>query len=120
VSLSALPWYRKLAVGREIADGTRRSVKAPGCFSEALLHLRSVCTHVGEIVTLPVDGHLIKARIVEIHGVASPKAERIQSVDHVDAAEVERRLADGAAEAPQGKRAKFPTEGRINASLSTK
>jgi hypothetical protein len=45
--------------------------------------------HVGEIVTLPVDGHLIKARIGEIHGVASPKAERIQSVDHVDAAEIE-------------------------------
>jgi len=31
--------------------------------------------HIGDIVTLPIDGHLIKARIGEIHGVASPKAD---------------------------------------------
>jgi hypothetical protein len=37
--------------------------------------------NVGDIVTLPIDGRLIKARIGEIHGVTSP--------DHVDAAEIE-------------------------------
>ncbi len=43
---------------------------------------------VGDIVTLPIDGHLIKARVGEIHGVASPSREMVQSVDHVDAAEM--------------------------------
>jgi hypothetical protein len=43
--------------------------------------------HIGDIVTLPIDGHLIKARIGEIHGVASPKADTLRSIDHVDAAE---------------------------------
>ena len=38
--------------------------------------------HIGDIVTLPIDGHLIKARIGEIHGVASPRADM---VDHFDA-----------------------------------
>ena len=42
--------------------------------------------HIGDIVTLPIDGHLIKARIGEIHGVASPRADM---VDHFDAAEME-------------------------------
>jgi hypothetical protein len=31
---------------------------------------------------------LIKARINEAHGAASPGTERIQSVDHVEAAEI--------------------------------
>jgi hypothetical protein len=44
--------------------------------------------NVGDILTLPIDGHLIKARVGEIHGVASPRAKMIQSVDHVDAAEM--------------------------------
>jgi hypothetical protein len=37
--------------------------------------------NVGDIVTLPIDGRLIKARIGKIPGVAS--------ADHVDAAEIE-------------------------------
>jgi hypothetical protein len=41
--------------------------------------------HIGDIVTMPMDGHLIKARIGEIHGVASPKADTFRSIDHVDA-----------------------------------
>ena len=45
--------------------------------------------NVGEIVTLPVDGQLVKARIGEIHGVASSRAEIMQSVDHIDATEFE-------------------------------
>ncbi len=45
--------------------------------------------NVGDIVTLPIDGQLIKARIGEIHGVASSRAEIVQSVDHVDTAEFE-------------------------------
>jgi hypothetical protein len=44
---------------------------------------------VGDIVTLPVDGQLIKARIDEIEGVASSRAEIVQLVDHVGAAEFE-------------------------------
>ena len=44
--------------------------------------------HAGDIVTLPIDGHLIKARIGEIDGVASPGADMVRSVDHVDAAEM--------------------------------
>jgi len=43
-----------------------------------------------DIVTLPIDGRLIKARIGEIHGGASSRAEIVQSVDHIDAAELER------------------------------
>jgi hypothetical protein len=45
--------------------------------------------NVGDIVTLPIDGRLIKARIGEIHGGASSRAEIVQSVDHIDAAELE-------------------------------
>ena len=47
--------------------------------------------NVGDIVTLPIDGQLIRARIGEIHGVASSRAEIeiLQSVDHLDAAELE-------------------------------
>ena len=45
--------------------------------------------NVGDIVSLPIDGHLIKARIGEIHGVASPRADMVRSLDHVDAAEME-------------------------------
>jgi hypothetical protein len=41
--------------------------------------------HIGDIVTLPIEGHLIKARIGEIHG-ALPRADM---VDHFDAAEME-------------------------------
>jgi hypothetical protein len=37
--------------------------------------------NVGDIVTLPIDGRLIKARIREI--------PRVASADHVDAAEIE-------------------------------
>jgi hypothetical protein len=44
---------------------------------------------VGEIVTLPIHGHLVRARVGEIQRVASPGAETIRSVDHVDAAEME-------------------------------
>jgi hypothetical protein len=47
--------------------------------------------NVGDIVTLPIDGQLVKVRIGEIHGVASSRAEIEirQSVDHLDAAELE-------------------------------
>ena len=45
--------------------------------------------NVGDIVTLPIDGRLIKARIGEIHGGASSRAEIVQSVDHIDTAEFE-------------------------------
>jgi len=43
--------------------------------------------NVGDIVTLPIDGQMIKARISEIHGVAASRAEIL--VDHIDAAEFE-------------------------------
>jgi hypothetical protein len=42
---------------------------------------------VGETVTFPVDGQMIKARISEIHDVASSRPQIV--VDHVDAAELE-------------------------------
>jgi hypothetical protein len=51
--------------------------------------------NVGDIVTLPIDGQLIEARVAEIHGEASsraeasPRAEMVQPVDHIDAAEFE-------------------------------
>lgn len=45
--------------------------------------------NVGDLVTLPIDGHPINARIGEIHGVASPGADMVRSIDHVDAAEME-------------------------------
>ena len=47
--------------------------------------------NVGDIVTLPIDGQLIKARKAEVHGVTSSRVEKeiIQSVDHLDAAELE-------------------------------
>ena len=44
---------------------------------------------VGDIITLPIDGQLIKARIGEIEGVASSRAEIVQLVDHVGGAEFE-------------------------------
>lgn len=44
---------------------------------------------VGDAVTLPINGRLIKARIGETHAVPSPRAERLRSDDHVDAAEME-------------------------------
>ena len=47
--------------------------------------------NVGDIVSLPIDGRLIKARIGEIHAVPSPRAKKLRSVDHVDAAEVASR-----------------------------
>jgi hypothetical protein len=40
----------------------------------------------GDVVSLPIGGRLIKARINEAHG--SPGTERIQSIDHVEAAEI--------------------------------
>ena len=47
--------------------------------------------NVGDIVILPIDGQLIKARKGEVHGVTSLRVEKeiIQSVDHLDAAELE-------------------------------
>jgi hypothetical protein len=44
---------------------------------------------IGDIVTLPIDGRLIKARIGEIHSEVSSRAEIVRSVDHIDAAELE-------------------------------
>jgi hypothetical protein len=43
--------------------------------------------NVGDIVTLPIDGRLIKACISEIRGVAASRAEIV--VDYLDAAESE-------------------------------
>ena len=43
--------------------------------------------NVGDIVTLPIDGQMIKARIGEIHDVASSRPKIV--VDHIDAAEFE-------------------------------
>ena len=43
--------------------------------------------NVGEIVTLPIDRELIKARISDPWCVASPRAEKV--VDHIDTAEFE-------------------------------
>jgi len=43
--------------------------------------------NVGEIVTLPIDGQMIKARIGDIHDVASARPKIV--VDHIDAAEFE-------------------------------
>ena len=40
--------------------------------------------HIGDIVTLPIDGHLIKARIGEIHGVASPRADLADQFDSAE------------------------------------
>lgn len=45
--------------------------------------------NVGAIVTLPIDGQPIKARIRELHDVASPTAETARSVDRIEAAEFE-------------------------------
>jgi hypothetical protein len=47
--------------------------------------------NVGDIVTLAIDGQLIKARKGEVHCVTSSRVEKeiIQSVDHLDAAELE-------------------------------
>jgi len=43
--------------------------------------------NVGDTVTLPIDGQLMKARIGETLDVASSRAEMVQSVDHIDAVE---------------------------------
>jgi hypothetical protein len=81
----------KLAIDREIGmehdlvltrkDGSARHFRIYG---------RSA-PNVGDIVTLPINGQLIKARIGDLHGVASSRAEIeiLQSVDHLDAAELE-------------------------------
>jgi hypothetical protein len=53
-----------------------------------LIHGRLI-PEVGDIITLPIDGRLTKARIGEIHTVPSSRAERLRSVDDVDADEVE-------------------------------
>lgn len=51
--------------------------------------------NVGDIVTLPIDGQLVKTCIGQINGVtssraeASSQAEIVQPVDHIDAAEFE-------------------------------
>ena len=45
--------------------------------------------NVGDIVTLPIDGQLIKARKGKINGVVSSRAEVVQSVDYIDAVEFE-------------------------------
>jgi hypothetical protein len=45
--------------------------------------------NVGDIVTLPIDGQLIKARIGETRGVASTRVEVVQSVYQIDVAELE-------------------------------
>jgi hypothetical protein len=50
---------------------------------------RSLTPNVGDTVTLPIDGQLIKARIDEIHGMPSSRVEIVQSVDHIDAVEFE-------------------------------
>lgn len=42
----------------------------------------------GDVVSVPIDGHLIKARIGNAHGVLAPGTQRIQSLDHVEAAEI--------------------------------
>ena len=75
----------KLAIGREIGmehdvlltceDGSTKYFRIYG---------RST-PNVGDIVTLPIDGQLVKARIGESTGVTSSRA---QIVDNVDAAEV--------------------------------
>ena len=44
---------------------------------------------IGDIVTLPIDGQLIKARKGKINGVVSSRAEVVQSVDYIDAVEFE-------------------------------
>jgi hypothetical protein len=45
--------------------------------------------NVGDTVTLPIDGNLINARIDETHSAASPGADTVRPIDHVDAAEME-------------------------------
>jgi hypothetical protein len=42
----------------------------------------------GDLLSLPLDGRLIKARIGATHAVSLPRAEP-SSVDHADAAEME-------------------------------
>ena len=42
----------------------------------------------GELVSLPIDGRLIKARIGNARGEPSLGTERIKSIDHVEAAEI--------------------------------
>jgi hypothetical protein len=44
---------------------------------------------VGEVVRLPIDGRLIKARVGALHGAASSNTDNSGPVDHVDAAEFE-------------------------------
>jgi hypothetical protein len=75
----------KLAIGREI--GMEYDVlltREEGSAKHFRIYGRST-PNVGDIVTLPIDGKLVKARIGEINGVTSSRAE---IVDHVDAAEV--------------------------------
>jgi hypothetical protein len=85
----------KLAIDREIGmehdlvlrrrDGSTRHFRIYG---------RSA-PNVGDIVTLPIDGRLIKVHVAETHGVApsraepSPRAEIVQPVEHIEAAEFE-------------------------------
>jgi hypothetical protein len=79
----------KLAISREIGmehdilltlkDGSAKHYRIYG---------RSA-PQVGDVVTLPIDGQLIKARVGEINGVASSRAEVVQTVDHIDALELE-------------------------------
>jgi hypothetical protein len=79
----------KFAIGREIGmehdvlltrkDGSAKHFRIYGRYAPK----------VGDVVTLPIDGQLIKARVGEINGVASSRAEVVQSVGHIDAVEFE-------------------------------
>jgi hypothetical protein len=42
----------------------------------------------GDIVTLPVDGHPVKARIIETNGGGTSRLETVQAVDCVEADEI--------------------------------
>jgi hypothetical protein len=83
----------KLAFDREIGmEHDLLLTRKDGSARQFRIYGRSA-PNVGDIVTLPIDGHLIKARIGEIHSVASSRAEASpqaklgKPVDHIDAAE---------------------------------
>jgi len=79
----------KLAISREI--GMEHDIlltRKDGSAKHYRIYGRSA-PKVGDVVTLPIDGQLIKARVGEINGLASSRSEVVQTVDHIDALEFE-------------------------------
>jgi len=79
----------EFAIGREI--GMEHDLllrRKDGSVRHFRIYGRST-PNAGDTITLPIDGRPIKARVGELHGVASSSANGTGPFDHVDAAEVE-------------------------------